>query len=142
MIVGINKEDGDRILEDFLVRATKENGSVECAKESIKIMDEFETSQLIISLIISNSIRKTGKIPERVINFEIEILSALTTMFNTCDEPEIPIEFGKLFSGTEDEVLDKVGSNKKIHFAVQSFVNAFYTFAKFEKQYPEISKML
>ena len=80
--------------------------------------------------------------PERVIDFEVEILSALTTMFSTCDEEEIPVEFGKLFSGTEEEVLDKVGANKKVHFAVQAFVNAFYTFDNFEKQYPEITKML
>ena len=142
MIIGISKEDGDRILENFLIGASKDNGSVECAKESIEIMDRFEDSQLIVSLIVSNSMRKSGQIPERVIDFEVEILSALTTMFNTCDEPKIPVEFGKLFSGTEEEVLDKVGANKKVHFAVQAFVNAFYTFDNFEKQYPEITKML
>ena len=142
MIIGISKEDGDRILENFLVDASKKNGSVECAKESMKIMDRFDDSQLIVSLIISNSMRNAKQMPERVIDFEVEILSALTTMFSTCDKEEIPVEFGKLFSGTEEEVLDKVGANKKVHFAVQAFVNAFYTFDNFEKQYPEITKML
>jgi hypothetical protein len=142
MIIGISKENGDRILENFLVGASKVNGSVECAKESIEIMDKFEDSQLIVSLLVSNSIRSLGQIPERVVNFEVEVLSALTTMFTTCDESDIPAEFEDLFLGTEDEVLDKVSENKKIHFAVQAFVNAFYTFDKFEKQYPEITKML
>lgn len=142
MIIGISKEDGDRILENFLVDASKKNGSVECAKESMRIMDRFDDSQLIVSVIISNSMRGGGQIPQRVVDFEVEILSALTTMFSTCDEEEIPVEFGKLFSGTEEEVLDKVGANKKVHFAVQAFVNAFYTFDNFEKQYPEITKML
>ena len=142
MIIGISKEDGDRILENFLIDASKKNGSVECAKESMKIMDRFDDSQLIVSLIISNSMRNAKQMPERVIDFEVEILSALTTMFSTCDKEEIPVEFGKLFSGTEEEVLDKVGANKKVHFAVQAFVNAFYTFDNFEKQYPEITKML
>jgi hypothetical protein len=105
-------------------------------------MDRFEDSQLIVSLIVSNSMRKSGQIPERVIDFEVEILSALTTMFSTCNVPEIPLEFEDLFSGTEEEVLDKVGANKKIHFAVQAFVNAFHTFDNFEKKYPEITKML
>lgn len=142
MIIGISKEDGDRILENFLIGASKDNGSVECAKESIKIMDRFDDSQLIVSLIISNSMRKSGQIPERVINFEVEILYALTTMFSTCNKPEIPVELEDLFSGTEEEVLDKVGANKKLYFAVQAFVNAFYQFDNFEKQYPEITKML
>jgi hypothetical protein len=142
MIIGISKEDGDRILENFLVGASKMNGSVECAKESIKIMDSFDDSQLIVSIIVSNSMRRDGQVSEDSINFEVDILSALTTMYNTCTEAEIPIQFGSLFSGTEDEVLDKVGGNKKLHFAVQAFTNAFYTFDKFEKQYPEITKML
>ena len=105
MIIGISKEDGDRILENFLVDASKKNGSVECAKESMRIMDRFDDSQLIVSLIISNSMRNAKQMPERVIDFEVEILSALTTMFSTCDETEIPVEFGKLFSGTEEEVF-------------------------------------
>jgi hypothetical protein len=142
MIIGISKENGDRILENFLIGASKENGSVECAKESIEIMDKFDDSQLIVSLLVSNSIRSLGQIPERVIDFEIEVLSALTTMFTTCDEVDIPAEFEDLFLGTEDEVLDKVGENKKINFAVQAFVNAFYTFDRFEKKYPQITKML
>ena len=142
MIIGINKEDGDRILENFLIGASKENGSIECAKESIKIMDKFEDSQLIVSLIISISLRNAGQIPESIVDFEVNILSALTTMFSTCDESDIPAEFNDLFLGTDDEVLDKVGANKKIHFAVQAFSNAFYQFDKFEKEYPEITKML
>ena len=108
MIIGISKENGDRILENFLVGASKVNGSVECAKESIEIMDKFDDSQLIVSLLVSNSIRSLGQIPERVVDFEVEVLSALTTMFTTCDESDIPAEFEYLFLGTEDEVLEVV----------------------------------
>jgi hypothetical protein len=142
MKIGITKDDGDRLLENFLIGASKANGSIECAEESIKIMDRFEDSQLIVSVVITNAMRNAGEVYKDVIDFEVEILSAITTMYSTCTEDEIPVQFGSLFSGTEDEILDKVGRNKKIHFAVRAFVEAFYTFDNFEKQYPEITKML
>lgn len=141
-MIGISKEDGDRILENFLIGASKENGSVECAKESIEIMDKFEDSSLIVHTIISSSMRNQGQIPEEVIDFEVDILLAIVNMYSTCTESEIPVQFDNLFSGTQDEILDNVGRNKKIHFAVQAFVSAFYTFDRFEKKYPEITKML
>jgi hypothetical protein len=142
MTIHISKEDGDRILENFLISASKENGSVECAKESIQIMDEFDDSNLIVQTLISSSIRNSGKISDDIIDFEVDVLSAIATMYSTCKKSEIPIQFEDLFSGSEDEILDKVGRNKKIGFAVQAFVNAFYTFDRFEKKYPEITKML
>lgn len=142
MIIGITKEDGDRILENFLVGASKANGTVKCAEESIKIMEKFEDSQLIVSVVITNAMRNAGEISKDVVDFEVEILSAITTMYSTCNEADIPVQFGSLFSGSEDEILDKVGRNKKIHFAVRAFVEAFYTFDKFEKKYPEITNML
>jgi hypothetical protein len=138
----ISKEDGDRILENFLVGASKENGSVKCAEESIKILDEFCDSKLIIYVLIKESLRRTGQIKEVVACFEASMLSAITTIYNNCDREDIPIQFEDLFHGTENEVLEKVRKNKKINFAVEAFVNAFYTFDEFEKKYPEITKML
>ena len=67
MMIQISKEDGDRILENFLISASKENGSVECAKESIEIMNEFDDSNLIVHTLISNSIRNNGKISDDII---------------------------------------------------------------------------
>jgi hypothetical protein len=142
MIIGINKEEGDSILTDFLVDVCKKIGTKECAEESYKIMDDFNDSQLVISIIITKSIKKSGIVPEEVTDFEVNILSALATMFSTCDESDVPPQFKDLFFGTEQEVSEKIAMNKKLLFSVQAFVSAFYHFTDFEKKYPEITKTL
>ena len=105
-------------------------------------MNDFNDSQLIISLIISKSIKKAGKMPEEITDFEVKIISALATIYSTCEKSYVPKEFKDLFFGTEVEVTDKIAVNEKIKFAVRHFVSAFYHFADFEKKYPEITKML
>jgi hypothetical protein len=142
MIIGINKDEGDKILENFLIEATKENGSKACAEESYKILENFQDSQLILGIILSEIMRDKKQISKKIIDFEVRILSAITTIFSECDKSDIPLEFGNLFSGTEQEILDKVSVNAKIIFAVQAFVTAFYNFREFERKYPEITKML
>lgn len=142
MIIGITKEQGDELLTDFLVNIAKDNGSKRCAEESLKIMDEFNDSQLVISFIITDSMREQGLIPEHVNIFEAQIVSALSTMFTTCDKSDVPIPLQELFEGSDEEVIERVGSNRKMFFAIQQFVNAYYTYDMFESKYPEISKML
>lgn len=142
MMIGINKDDGDKILTEFLVQATKDNGSSRCAEESLKIMDNFNDSQMVISIILVNSMMQQGMIPEHVTNFETQIVSALSTMFSTCDKSEIPIQLQDLYEGDEDEIVERVSRSRKMFFAVQQFVNAYYHYDLFENKYPEISKML
>jgi hypothetical protein len=142
MMIGLNKDDGDKILTEFLVQATKDNGSTRCAEESLKIMDDFNDSQMVISIILVNSMMQQGMIPKHVTDFETQIVSALSTMFSTCDTSEIPIQLQDLFEGTEDEIVERVSKSRKMFFAVQQFVNAYYHYDLFENKYPEISKML
>jgi len=142
MMIGISKDDGDKIITEFLVQATKENGTKRCAEESLKIMEDFNDSQMVISILLVNSMLQQGMIPEHVTDFETRIISALSTMFTTCDDSEIPIQLQDLFEGTDEEVIDRVSKSRKMHFAIQQFVSAYYTYEIFENKYPEISKML
>jgi hypothetical protein len=142
MMIGISKDDGDKIIMEFLVQATKENGTKRCAEESIKIMDDFNDSQLVISILLVNSMLEQGLIPEHVTDFETRIISALSTMFATCDKSDVPIQLQDLFEGTDEEIIDKVSRSRKMHFAIQQFVSAYYNYEIFENKYPEISKML
>jgi len=141
-MIGISKEDGDKILEEFLIQVSKKNGSKRCAEESFKIMDNFSDSQLIISFLMINSMKQQGMIPTHITDFERQIISALTTMFSSADKEDIPIQLQGVFDGTEDEIVKKVMRSNKINFAVQQFVSAYYHFDLFESKYPEISKML
>lgn len=142
MMISMNKEDGDKILEDFLVDISKTNGSKRCAEESFKIMNNFSDSNLLISVIMTNSMRQQGVIPEHVTDFERQILSALTTMFSLAENEDVPIQLQNLFEGNDDEILEKVRGSKKLFYAVQHFVGAYYHFDLFESKYPEISKMI
>jgi hypothetical protein len=47
-----------------------------------------------------------------------------------------------MFEGTDDEVVDKVRRSRKMFFAIQNFVSAYYQYDLFENKYPEINKML
>ena len=142
MMIGISKEDGDKILEEFLIQVSKKNGSKRCAEESFKIMDNFSDSQLIISILMINSMKQQGMIPAHITDFERQIISALTTIFSSADKEDVPIQLQGIFHGTEDEIVKKVMRSNKINYAVQSFVSAYYHFDLFESKYPEISKML
>jgi hypothetical protein len=142
MMIGINKEDGDKILEEFLIHISKNNGTKRCAEESFKLMDNFPDSQLVISIIMINSMKQQGIIPEHVIDFERQIISALATIFSDVEKQFIPIQLQGIFDGTEEEIAEKVTNSKKLHFAVEQFVNAYYQYDLFESKYPEISKML
>lgn len=142
MMIGINKEDGDKILEEFLIHISKSNGTKRCAEESFKLMDNFPDSQLVISIIMINSMKEQGIIPEHVTDFERQIISALATIFSDAEKEHIPIQLQGIFDGTEEQIIEKVRSSKKLHFAVEQFVNAYYQYDLFESKYPEISKML
>jgi hypothetical protein len=83
-----------------------------------------------------------GLIPEHVTDFGTRIISALSTMFATCDKSDVPIQLQDLFEGTDEEIIDKVSRSRKMHFAIQQFVSAYYNYEIFENKYPEISKML
>ena len=141
-MIGISKEEGDKILEEFLIEISKINGSKRCAEESFKIMDNFSDSQLIISILMINSMKQQGMIPAHITDFETQILSAIATMFSTADKEDIPIQLQGIFQGSEEEIIEKVGKSRKLYFAVQQFVSAYYHFDLFESKYPEISKML
>lgn len=142
MIGIIDKENGDKMLLDFLLEVSKNNGTKRCAEESIKVMDNFPDSQLLLSIILMQSLKVQNLIPEYVLDFERQIISAITTIFTTCDVEDIPIPLREMFEGTDDEVIEKVGKSHKMYFAIQQFVNAYYQYDLFENKYPEINKML
>ena len=142
MIGIIDKENGDKMLLDFLLEVSKNNGTKRCAEESIKVMDNFVDSQFLLSIVFMLSLKGRNLIPQHVLDFERQTISALSTMFTTCDVEDIPIPLREMFEGTDDEVIEKVGKSHKMYFAIQQFVNAYYQYDLFENKYPEINKML
>lgn len=142
MIGILDKEEGDKMLLEFLLEISKKNGTKRCAEESIKLMDNFADSQLLMSIILMLSLRNQNLIPKHAIDFERQIVSALSTIFTTCEVEDIPIPLREMFEGTDEEVVEKVGKSRKMSFAIQQFVNGYYQYDFFENKYPEINKML
>lgn len=142
MIQILDKEDGDKFLLDFLLEISKINGSKRCAEESIKIMEDFNDSQLLLSILLINSFKNQNLIPPHITKLENEIASALSTIYTTCDKEDVPTPFKELFEGSDDEVIEKFKRSGKMFFAIQQFVSAYYHYDLFENKYPEINKML
>jgi hypothetical protein len=138
----LNKEDGDKMLLDFLLHISKDNGTKRCTEESIKIMEDFQDSQFLLSIILIKSLKSQNLTPPYVNDFETKIASALATIFTTCEKEDVPVALQELFEGNDDEVFKKVNNSRKINFAIQQFVSAYYQYDFFENKYPEINKML
>lgn len=142
-MISITKEEGDKILEEFLVEATKQNGSSECAQQSFALMNDNADCHLLLTIILKKMIRESESEPAHILELESSILSALTTVFTTVDDSDIPSDLKGIFEGkSEEDIFDNVVNDKSINFAVQAFVGSFLFFKKFEEKYSEIVKAL
>jgi hypothetical protein len=140
----INKEDGDKLLEDFLIEITRENGSKRCAEESCEILESNLDCQLVIETILKNSFKINGMIPNHIKVFEASLLAALITVFSCCEIKDIPKPLHVFFEDTknENDIFERVKNSKKLRYAISHFVDAYFHYDYFENKYPEISKKL
>jgi hypothetical protein len=60
MYLGISKDDGDKILTEFLVESSKQNGTKRCSEESFRILENFQDSHLVIQAIVTKSMSEQG----------------------------------------------------------------------------------
>ena len=144
MSFSISKEDGDKLLEDFLIEVTNKNGSKRCAEESYKILENPLDCQLVISVLFKIAFDSNGLTPKHIQEFEAGILSALTTIMCCCDAKDLPKQLRPFFEDTnnDEEIFERVRSSGKLMFAVSQFANAYMQYDFFESKYPEISKSL
>lgn len=144
MNFAINKEDGDKLLENFVVEITNQNGSKRCAEESYELLKHRIDSQLVLSVIMRNTFENSGIIPNHIQDFEVGILSALTSMFCCIDTKDIPKPLQPFFENAknDDEIFERVSDSQKLRYAVSHFVSAYLHYDYFESKYPEISKAL
>lgn len=144
MNFSINREDGDKILEEFVVHVSKQNGSKRCAEESYELLKNYADCQLVLSLIMRNSFMEQGMIPNHIQDFEAGILSALTSMFCCCEPKDIPKPLQPFFENAknDDEIFERVSDSQKLIYAVSHFVSAYLHYDYFQSKYPELSKAL
>ena len=140
----ISKEDGDKLLEDFLIQVTNKNGSKRCAEESYKILEDPLDCQLVISVLFKIAFDSNGLTPKHIEEFEAGILSALTTIMCCCDAKDIPKPLTPFFEDAknDEEIFERVRNSRKLMFAVSQFAITFMQYDYFESKYPEISKSL
>ena len=71
---------------------------------------------------------------------QIDVPIGNSTVGNTTTTYPKPMQ--DLFEGNDEEIFEKVRGSKKLIYAIQHLVSAYYHFDLFESKYPEISKMI
>jgi hypothetical protein len=147
-MVGISKNESEKLMEDFLISGSTIDTSREFAMESMNILNDKNLRQILMGSLI---IKLKDSIDEKRLNEEKDMRFFMTNIVNamligctekqlkTCSrENKIPVKFKNCCS--EDPLED--WENPKLKFAFDQFVSAFTAFEIFEKKYPKIVKII
>lgn len=147
-MVGISKDDAERLMEEFLVNASTVDDSREFAMESMNILNDKDLKQVLLGSII---VKLKDSIDDKRLNDEKDMRTFMTNIVNAmmigCTEKQlkkcasnfkIPNNLKNCFS----EYVEDDWDNPKLQFAFDQFVSAFTAFELFEKKYPKIVKII
>lgn len=147
-MVGISKDDAERLMEEFLVNASTVDDSREFAMESMNILNDKDLKQVLLGSII---VKLKDSIDDKRLNDEKDMRIFMTNIVNAmmigCTEKKlkrcasnnkIPNNLKNCFS----EYVEDDWDNPKLQFAFDQFVSAFTAFELFEKKYPKIVKII
>jgi len=147
-MVGISKDDAERLMEEFLVNASTVDNSREFAMESMNILNDKDLKQVLLGSII---VKLKDSIDDKRLNDEKDMRIFMTNIVNAmmigCTEKQlkrcasnnkIPNNLKNCFS----EYVENDWDNPKLQFAFDQFVSAFTAFELFEKKYPKIVKII
>lgn len=147
-MVGISKDDAERLMEEFLVNASNVDNSREFAMESMNILNDKDLKQVLLGSII---VKLKDSIDDKRLNDEKDMRIFMTNIVNAmmigCTEKQlkrcasnnkIPNNLKNCFS----EYVENDWDNPKLQFAFDQFVSAFTAFELFEKKYPKIVKII
>jgi hypothetical protein len=147
-MVGISKDDAERLMEEFLVNASTVDDSREFAMESMNILNDKDLKQVLLGSII---VKLKDSIDDKRLNDEKDMRIFMTNIVNAmmigCAEKQlkrcasnnkIPNNLKNCFS----EYVEDDWDNPKLQFAFDQFVSAFTAFELFEKKYPKIVKII
>jgi hypothetical protein len=147
-MVGISKDDAERLMEEFLINGSIVDDSSEFAMESMNILNDKNFKQVLLGTLI---IKIKDSIDDKRLNDEKAMRLFMTNITNAmvigCTDKQlkrcsvnnsIPIKLTSSFS----EYVSDDWDNPKLQFAFDQFVSAFVAFEDFEKKYPKIVKII
>lgn len=147
-MVGISKEDSERLMEEFLINASIKDDSSEFAVESMDILNDRNFRQVLLGSLI---IGVKDSIDDKQLNEEKDMrffmINVVNAMMIGCTEKQlkactrnnkIPTNLKNCFSEYVKDDYD----NPKLQFAFDQFASAFRAFELFEKKYPKIAKII
>ncbi len=136
-MIAISKDDSERVVEQFLISLSKENGSQKLAVESMNVLNDKLHKAILLGSLLRTYKDSLKDIDNGEFQMRVCIMSALNCIFDEdCDLEEMPPKFAGLFASEDD---DLAWNNPKLQFAVDQFVSAFYTYELFENKYPNIA---
>ena len=147
-MVGISKDDAEKLMEEFLINGSNVDDSSEFAMESMDILNDKNFKQVLLGTLI---IKIKDSIDDKRLKDEKDMRFFMTNITNAmvlgCTDKQlkrcsvnnaIPINLTKSFS----EYVSNDWDNPKLQFAFDQFVSAFTAFEQFEKKYPKIVKII
>ena len=147
-MVGISKDDAEKLMEEFLINGSNVDDSTEFALESMDILNDRNFKQVLLGTLI---IKIKDSIDDKRLNEEKDMRLFMTNITNAmvigCTEKQlkrcsvnnvIPTRLKNSFS----EYVSDDWDNPKLQFAFDQFVSAFVAYEEFEKKYPKIVKII
>lgn len=139
----INPDDSERILEDFVIRVSKNNNNVnndsssQIANESLVFLNDTISKRIILACLLIKHKEQLHKIDNGRFDVKSDLTSLLTTFAIECKDFIHP----RLQNLISTDVATNI-NNLRLQFAVDQFVEAFYSFDVIEEKYPNLSKYI
>ncbi len=137
-----SQEEVEKIVTDLLLNISEMNGATtNLADESMRIINH-PMDNYVFSGIVMVKIRPSI-FNEREEDLKTDVMAYLQNIYNACYERNrVEDNFNSDLAKNFDPNDIKKSYNTKMQFALSQFANAFYTYDKLEKKYPELMKCM
>ena len=139
-MIYITAEDSERILEDFTIHANKQNPSSDIANESLLFLNDIKSKKIILASLLIRHKDQIKELDNGRIEMRTAVIDALRKSSDSLVMPEGLLnkfqECLKQHNGNDSY------KDKRMEFAVDQFVEAFYSFDEIEFKYPNLIKQL
>lgn len=139
-MIYITPEDGERILEDFTIHANKQNPSSDIANESLLFLNDIKSKKIILASLLIRHKDQMKELDNGRIEMRTTIIDTLRKSSDSLIMPDGLLD--KFKECLKQHSANDSHKNKRMEFAVDQFVEAFYWFDEIEFKYPNLIKQL
>lgn len=139
-MIYVTPEDSERILEDFTIYANKQNPSSDIANESLLFLNDVKSKKIILASLLIKHKDQIKALDNGRVEMRTAIIDALR---NSADSLILRDGLSHKFrESVKKHSSEKSYKGKRLEFAVDQFVEAFFSFDELEYKYPNLIKQL